>query len=43
MRQPVFIDTRNLFDPEKMSQIGFAYSGIGRRALYPKISYTRSP
>jgi UDPglucose 6-dehydrogenase len=43
MRQPVFIDTRNLFDPEKMSQIGFAYSGIGRRALLPKISYTRSP
>lgn len=33
MRQPVFIDTRNLFDPEKMSQMGFAYSGIGRRAL----------
>jgi UDPglucose 6-dehydrogenase len=32
MRQPVFIDTRNLFDPEKMSQMGFAYSGIGRRA-----------
>jgi UDPglucose 6-dehydrogenase len=30
MRQPVFIDTRNLFDPEKMSQMGFAYSGIGR-------------
>ncbi len=32
MRQPVFIDTRNLFDPEKMSQAGFAYSGIGRGA-----------
>lgn len=30
MRQPVFIDTRNLFDPEKMSRLGFAYSGIGR-------------
>ncbi len=39
MRQPVFIDTRNLFDPEKMSQMGFSYSGIGRRASlsgYPK-------
>jgi UDPglucose 6-dehydrogenase len=35
MRQPVLIDTRNLFDPEKMSQMGFAYSGIGRSALLP--------
>ncbi len=25
MRQPVFIDTRNLFDPEKMSRMGFTY------------------
>jgi UDPglucose 6-dehydrogenase len=33
MRQPVFIDTRNLFDPEKMSRLGFAYSSIGRRTL----------
>jgi UDPglucose 6-dehydrogenase len=32
MRQPVFIDTRNLFDPEQMAQMGFAYSGIGRRS-----------
>jgi len=36
MRQPVFIDTRNLFDPEKMSEMGFAYSGIGRRARLSK-------
>jgi UDPglucose 6-dehydrogenase len=42
MRQPVFIDTRNLFDPEKMSQMGFAYSGIGRRALLSKSSHIRS-
>jgi UDPglucose 6-dehydrogenase len=35
MRQPVFIDTRNLFDPEKMTRIGFAYSGIGRSPLLP--------
>jgi UDPglucose 6-dehydrogenase len=33
MRQPIFIDTRNLFDPDKMSRIGFAYSGIGRTTL----------
>jgi len=30
MRHPIFIDTRNLFDPQQMSQIGFTYSGIGR-------------
>jgi UDPglucose 6-dehydrogenase len=42
MRQPVFIDTRNLFDPEKMSQLGFAYSGIGRRALLSNTPDSRS-
>jgi len=42
MRQPVFIDTRNLFDPEKMSQLGFAYSGIGRRALLSNTPENRS-
>jgi UDPglucose 6-dehydrogenase len=30
MRQPIFIDTRNLFDPKQMSLMGFTYSGIGR-------------
>jgi UDPglucose 6-dehydrogenase len=30
MRHPIFIDTRNLFDPKQMSRIGFTYSGIGR-------------
>ena len=30
MKQPVFIDTRNLFDPVDMQQKGFIYSGIGR-------------
>jgi UDPglucose 6-dehydrogenase len=32
MRQPLFIDTRNLFDPVQMKQAGFAYLGIGRAA-----------
>ena len=30
MRRPVFVDTRNVFDPESMTQHGFIYSGIGR-------------
>ena len=30
MRQPVFIDGRNVFEPEKMRKLGFIYSGIGR-------------
>jgi UDPglucose 6-dehydrogenase len=42
MRHPFFIDTRNLFDAEKMSLIGFAYSGIGRKALLPNIAEAQS-
>jgi UDPglucose 6-dehydrogenase len=30
MRQPVFIDGRNLFDPQQMQDLGFIYKGIGR-------------
>ncbi|MDH4210189.1 MAG: UDP-glucose/GDP-mannose dehydrogenase family protein [candidate division WOR-3 bacterium] len=30
MRQPVFVDGRNVFQPEKMKELGFIYSGIGR-------------
>ena len=30
MRQPVFLDGRNLYDPEKMKKLGFIYAGIGR-------------
>ena len=35
MREPIFIDTRNLFDPEEMTRIGFVYSGIGRSPVMP--------
>jgi UDPglucose 6-dehydrogenase len=31
MRGRVVVDLRNVFDPEAMSQAGFAYSGIGRK------------
>lgn len=30
MRQPVFFDGRNVFEPEKMAALGFIYKGIGR-------------
>jgi UDPglucose 6-dehydrogenase len=30
MRQPVFLDGRNVFEPQKMKEMGFIYSGIGR-------------
>jgi len=30
MRQPVLLDGRNLYDPEKLRALGFIYGGIGR-------------
>ena len=30
MRQPVFLDGRNIFDAKKMKGLEFIYSGIGR-------------
>ena len=30
MRQPVFIDGRNLYDPNRMQAYGFIYRGVGR-------------
>jgi UDPglucose 6-dehydrogenase len=30
MRKPVFIDLRNVYDPKTMSEIGFAYTCVGR-------------
>jgi UDPglucose 6-dehydrogenase len=33
MRRPVFLDTRNQFDPTEMRDAGFLYSGIGRGSI----------
>ncbi len=30
MRRPVFLDTRNFFDPAAMERCGFSYFGVGR-------------
>ena len=33
MRGPVVFDGRNLYDPEKMKERGFAYYSIGRQPI----------
>jgi len=30
MKNPVVIDLRNMYDPEKMKKKGFTYIGVGR-------------
>jgi UDPglucose 6-dehydrogenase len=30
MRQPIFIDGRNLYEPDTMNKCGFIYRGVGR-------------
>jgi UDPglucose 6-dehydrogenase len=30
VRTPVFIDLRNVYDPERMAELGFAYTSVGR-------------
>jgi len=30
LRQPIFIDLRNVYDPSVMKELGFKYTGVGR-------------
>jgi UDPglucose 6-dehydrogenase len=30
MRQPVFVDLRNVYEPRRMRELGFRYAGVGR-------------
>ena len=30
MRQPILFDGRNIYDPEKLAELGFHYRGVGR-------------
>jgi UDPglucose 6-dehydrogenase len=31
LRRPLVLDGRNLFDPARMTALGFEYHGVGRR------------
>jgi len=33
LKQPVFIDLRNVYEPTKMAELGFRYAGVGRTGL----------
>lgn len=35
LHQPLFIDLRNVYEPEKMSALGFSYISVGRPARAP--------
>ena len=37
LRQPVVFDGRNVFDPARMSTLGFTYHGMGRQTVPPTI------
>jgi UDPglucose 6-dehydrogenase len=38
MRRPRIVDLRNIFNPEELRSLGFAYEGVGRRrALAPSV------
>jgi UDPglucose 6-dehydrogenase len=38
MRQPVLLDLRNVYDPERVAAAGFTHISVGRRAQDPKRS-----
>ncbi|MPZ14273.1 MAG: nucleotide sugar dehydrogenase [Chloroflexi bacterium] len=33
MRTPVFVDGRNIYDPDEMARLGFLYTGMGRQSI----------
>jgi UDPglucose 6-dehydrogenase len=43
MRQPRIVDLRNIFDPEELRGLGFAYEGVGRRRVPAPALPTKVP
>ncbi|MFN4016091.1 MAG: UDP binding domain-containing protein, partial [Reyranella sp.] len=43
MRQPRIVDLRNIFDPEEMHALGFAYEGVGRGSIRLPESRAEAP
>ncbi len=37
MRQPILIDGRNIYDPQKLGELGFIYRGVGRGYEEPTV------
>ncbi len=33
LRSPVFVDLRNVYEPERMASLGFEYTSVGRRSI----------
>ena len=36
LRRPVFIDLRNVYEPDRMAALGFRYISVGRPASGPQ-------
>jgi len=30
LKAPIFVDLRNVYDPDQMVRLGFSYEGVGR-------------
>jgi len=43
MRQPRIVDLRNIFSPEELRSLGFAYEGVGRRKLATSTAAAKPP
>jgi UDPglucose 6-dehydrogenase len=41
LRQPLVFDGRNIFEPEKMKELGFTYYSIGRKPVIAKLAHMR--
>ncbi len=43
MRQPVLFDGRNIYDPQRMAELGFVYRGVGRGHPLPEAVRNGAP